>query len=202
VLQGAEQRRLHLGQRVRLAELEDRREEGALLGSGEEGLGGGEVTAADPGRGGNGRKRLEGSPDRPRTTDARKGHLHQRRHEARFLGEERHPPHRGESPDLRGGGGVDSRGLREPRGVAQLSGGPEQIQRGRDERARGEERLGLGLMPEAEPGADEVPVLQVELRLPPAGEQREPAGAPVLVRAKERLGRGGERGASHRIERG
>ncbi len=197
VLQRAEQRRLRRRERLGGAELAQRGEEGALVGAAEEGLGGGQVTAADPRGPRDRRERLEGGPHRTGAAHAGEGDLHQRRHEAGLLGQERHPPHRGERAQLGGRGGVHSRRLVDPRRIRQLPARPERVQHRRDERPGGEQRLRVGLVSEAETGADQIPELDVELRLAAAAEEREPAGALVLVRAEERLGRGRKGGRSH-----
>ena len=49
VLQRAQERRLNGGERLGRPELGERGEEGALVGAGEEGLGGGQLPAPDPG---------------------------------------------------------------------------------------------------------------------------------------------------------
>ena len=94
--------------------------------------------------------------------------------------------------------GIDAGRLADPCRVPELAAGPEQVQRRRHQRTHGQQGLRLGLVTEAQPRTDQVPVLEVQLRLPTSAEEREPAGALVLLRAEERLGRGREGGASHR----
>ena len=128
------------------------------------------VTAADPRGPRDRRERLEGGPHRTGAAHAGKGDLHQRRHEAGLLGQERHPPHRGERAQLGGRGGVHSRRLVDPRRIGQLPARPERVQHRRDERPGGEQRLRVGLVSEAETGADQIP--RTGRRASPRGRRR------------------------------